>query len=96
MPVSLTVEASLPEPRIARNHTAWRCRFRTETGFHPHGRSPRMGATSQGANGSSAPLTIRVPVSVPVSFPRFRPRCRAGPRARGYPLSGDRTTKNNA
>ncbi len=52
MPVSLTVEASLPEPRMVPNHTAWRCRPRTETGFHPHGRSPRMEATSQGANGS--------------------------------------------
>ena len=69
MPVSLTVEASLPEPRMVRNHTAWRCRPRTEAGFPPHGQSPRMGATSQGANGSSAPLTIRVRVSVPC----FRP-----------------------
>ncbi len=70
MPVSLTVEASLPEPRMVRNHTAWRCRPRTEAGFPPHGQSPRMGATSQAANGSSAPLTIRVRVSRPLFSPR--------------------------
>ena len=44
MPILLTMEASLPEPRTGRNRIAWGVSPRTGTGSHAHGQSPRMGA----------------------------------------------------
>ena len=49
MPVSLTVEASLPEPRMGRNHIAWRRQPQDRNGIASAWPEPPDGGDIKGA-----------------------------------------------